>query len=73
MELHAHCLAPAIQAVLYPVTNAPLQAMGSLFLQENVWEVVSKAFPQSRQTEHSYSLSLVHQVGHLVRGGDQVG
>ncbi|KAK4817835.1 hypothetical protein QYF61_000670 [Mycteria americana] len=45
-SIHHHSLGPAIQPVLYPVKSTPVQAMSSLFLQENAVGNCVKGFTE---------------------------
>ncbi|KAK4807797.1 hypothetical protein QYF61_023630 [Mycteria americana] len=71
-SIHHHSLGPAIQPVLYPAKSTTVQAMSSQFLQENAVGNRVKGFTEV-QIDNIHSLSLIHQAGHLVVEGDQVG
>ncbi|KAK4823264.1 hypothetical protein QYF61_000231 [Mycteria americana] len=71
-SIHHHSLGLAIQPVLYPAKSTPVQAMSSQFLQENAVGNHVKGFTEV-YIDNIHSLSLIHQVGHLLIEGDQVG
>ncbi|KAK4814531.1 hypothetical protein QYF61_022020 [Mycteria americana] len=51
-SIHHHSLGPAIQPVLYPVKNTPVQAMSSQFLQENAYPPVILKFKSLHEKEN---------------------
>jgi len=71
-SIRHHCLRSAIQPVLCPVKSTPIQTTGSWFLQEDTVGNSVKGLSKV-QVDNILSLSLIHQVGHLVIGGDWVG
>ncbi|RMC13151.1 hypothetical protein DUI87_10682 [Hirundo rustica rustica] len=70
--VHQHCLDPAILSVLYPVKGAPVQAMGCQLIQEYAVGDTVKGLAEI-QIDNIHSPSCIHQGGHLVIKGGQVG
>jgi len=62
----------AIQPVFHPAKCTPTQTMSSKFLQEDGVGNSVKGLTKV-QVDDIHSLSLIHQAGHLVIEGDQVG
>ncbi|RMC21926.1 hypothetical protein DUI87_02797 [Hirundo rustica rustica] len=70
--IHHHSLGPAIQPVPNPAKSAPVQAMGCQIIQECAVGDSVKSLAEV-QIDNIHSPSCIHQVGHLVIKGDQVG
>lgn len=71
-SVHHLSLGLAIQPVSNPAKSVPVQAMCCQLLQENTVGDRVKGFAEVR-VDRIHSLSLIHQVGHLVIEGDEVG
>ncbi|RMB92284.1 hypothetical protein DUI87_31396 [Hirundo rustica rustica] len=65
-------LDPAIQPVPNPAQSAPVQAMSCQLFQEYAVGDSVKGLAEV-QIDNIHSLSCIHQAGHLVMNGDQVG
>ncbi|RMC09800.1 hypothetical protein DUI87_13587 [Hirundo rustica rustica] len=63
--IHHHSLGLAIQTVLNPAKNAPVQAMGCQLFQEYAVRDTVKGLAEI-QVDNIYSLPCIHQEGHLV-------
>ncbi|RMC18375.1 hypothetical protein DUI87_04261 [Hirundo rustica rustica] len=70
--VHHRSLGPAIQPVPNPVKSAPVQAMGCQLFQECAVGDSVKSLAEV-QIDNTHSLPCIHQAGHLVIKGDQVG
>ncbi|RMC20709.1 hypothetical protein DUI87_01561 [Hirundo rustica rustica] len=70
--VHHHSLGPAIQPVHNSAKSAPVQAMGCQLIQEYAVGDSVKSLAEV-QIDNIHSPSCIHQVGHLVIKGDQVG
>ncbi|KAJ7405122.1 hypothetical protein WISP_141802 [Willisornis vidua] len=70
--IHQQSLGPAIQAVLIPAESTPVQEVGCQLFQEHVMGDSAKGFAEV-QIDHIHSLPLIHQAGHPVIKGEQIG
>lgn len=70
--IHHHSLGLAVQPVLNPAKGAPVQAVGCQLCQEYAVGDDVKGFAEV-QADNIHSLPLIHQAGHLIIRGDQVG
>ncbi|RMC09674.1 hypothetical protein DUI87_13460 [Hirundo rustica rustica] len=70
--IHHHSLGLAIQTVLNPAKSAPVKAVGCQLFQEYAVGDSVQGLAEV-QIDNIHSLSYIHQEGHLVIKGDQVG
>jgi len=71
-SIHDQSLGLAFQPVLYPAHGIPVQATVCQLPQENTVGGCVKGFAEVL-VDYVNSLSLIHQAGHLVIEGDEVG
>ncbi|RMC19037.1 hypothetical protein DUI87_03641 [Hirundo rustica rustica] len=70
--IHHHSLGPAIQPVPNPAKSAPVQATDCQLFQECAVGDSVKSLAEV-QIDNIHSPSCIHQAGHLVIKGDQIG
>jgi len=71
-SIHYHSLGSVLQPVLYPAKSALVQAVRCQILQENTLGHIVKALAFVWE-DYISNLSLIHQVGHSLIEGHQVG